>query len=109
MDDVGEKILDGFGFGFSADDESVVLDGGICFRSFEMEDGVVISEEVDFVDSEGVSSNFFDDVLDNFIVACLNAKISTMVLLTTLTFLLWLPFPPVLASPTFYLSFWILA
>ena len=37
-----------------------------------MEDGVIISEEVDLIDSKGMSSHFFDDVLDNFIIAGLN-------------------------------------
>jgi hypothetical protein len=29
LDDVGEEILDGLGLGLAADDEGVVLDGGI--------------------------------------------------------------------------------
>jgi len=52
-----------------------------------VEDGVVISEEVDLIDSEGVGSNFLDDVLDNFISTSLNESIITAVLVTTLTFL----------------------
>lgn len=34
-----------------------------------MEDGVVISEEVDLVDAEGVGSHLLDDVLDDLVVA----------------------------------------
>lgn len=42
------------------------------FWGFEVEDGVVISEEVDFIDSKRVGSNLLDNVLDDFIVATLN-------------------------------------
>jgi hypothetical protein len=79
------------------------------FGIFEVEDGVVVSEEVDLIDSEWVCSYFFDDSFDNFIVAGLYKYGVTGTLLTTLTFLRWLPLPPVLGSPTFYLSLWILA
>ena len=79
------------------------------FGIFEVEDGVVISEEVDLIDSEWVCSYFFDDVLDNFIVAGLYKSGVTATLLITLTFLRWLPLPPVLGSPTFSLSLWMLA
>ena len=34
-----------------------------------MEDGVVIPEEIDLVDSEGVGSHLLDDVLDHLVVA----------------------------------------
>ena len=74
-----------------------------------MEDSVVVSEEVDLIDSEWVCSYFFDDVLDNFIVAGLYKSGVTATLLTTLTFLRWLPLPPVLGSPTFSLSLCMLA
>lgn len=37
-----------------------------------MQDGIVISEEVDLIDSERVCVDFFDDVLDNFVVASLS-------------------------------------
>ena len=53
--------------------------------------------------------DFFDDVLDNFIVASLSYNEDTATLLTTLTLRRWLPLPPVRASPTFSLSLWILA
>ena len=79
------------------------------FGIFEVENGVVISEEVDLIDSEWVCSYFFDDVLDNFIVAGLYKSGVTATLLITLTFLRWLPLPPVLGSPTFSLSLWMLA
>jgi len=81
----------------------------LTFWVFEVEDGVVISEEVDLIDTKWVSSYFFDDVLDNFIVACLYKSGITATLLITLTFLRWLPLPPVLGSPTFSLSLWMLA
>ncbi len=74
-----------------------------------MEDGVIISEEVDLVDGEGLCSNLLDDVLDNLIIASLNKQEITVALLTTLTFLRWEPLPPVRGSPTFSLSFWMLA
>jgi hypothetical protein len=57
------------------------------FRVFEVQNSVVISEEVDLIDSEWVCSYFFDDVLDNFIVANLYKGGITATLLTTLTFL----------------------
>jgi len=79
------------------------------FGIFEVENGVVVSEEVDLIDSKRMCSYFFDDVLDNFIVAGLYKDGLTATLLITLTFLRWLPLPPVLASPTFYLSLWMLA
>lgn len=79
------------------------------FRVFEVEDGVVVSEEVDLVDSERVCSYLFDNVLDNFIAAGLNIVCVTATLLTTLTLRRWLPLPPVLGSPTFSLSLWMLA
>lgn len=73
----------------------------VTFWIFEVEDSVVITEEVDFVDSQGVSSYLLDDVFDNLIVASLHKHTSTTALLTTLTLRRWLPLPPVLASPTF--------
>lgn len=74
-----------------------------------MEDGVVVPEEVDLVDAERMCAYFLDDIFDDLIAASLNRVILTAVLLTTLTFLRWLPFPPVRASPTLSLSFWMLA
>lgn len=71
------------------------------FWVFEVEDGVVITEEVDFVDSQGVGSHLLDDVLDDLIIASLHRHTCTTALLTTLTLRRWLPLPPVLASPTF--------
>jgi hypothetical protein len=76
---------------------------------FEVEDGVVISEEVDFVDGEGLGSNLLDDALDDLIVSDLRERGTTAALLTTLTFLRWEPFPPVRASPTLFRSFSMLA
>lgn len=74
-----------------------------------MEDGVVVPEEVDLIDSKRVGSHLFDDVLDDLVVAALSRRRSTTALVTTLTFLRWLPLPPVLASPTFSRSLWMLA
>jgi hypothetical protein len=53
-----------------------------------VEDGVVITEEVDFVNSERMSSYFFNNVLDEFISTDLHEVIVTGALLRTLTFLL---------------------
>ena len=109
LDDVREKVFDGLGFRFSTDDEGIVLDGGIGFGILEVEDGIVISEEVDLVDAERVCANLLDDGLDDLVVAGLDIDTSTDVLLTTFTFLRWDPLPPVRASPTLFLSFSILA
>jgi len=105
LDNIREEVFDGLGFRFTAHDESVVLDGGISFGVLEVKDCVVISEEVDFINSERVSSDFLDDALDDLIAASLSNKRHTVVLLTTLTLRRWLPLPPVLASPTRSLSF----
>jgi len=37
-----------------------------------VQDGVVIAEEVDLVDAQGMGSNFLDDVLDDLISASLS-------------------------------------
>lgn len=74
-----------------------------------MEDGVVVAEEVDFVDAEGVSAYLLDDVLDDLVSADLGNGDGTLVLLTTLTLRRWLPLPPVLGSPTLLRSFSMLA
>ena len=41
------------------------------FWILEMKDGVIISEEVDFIDSKRMGIDFFNDILNNFIVSCL--------------------------------------
>lgn len=46
--------------------------GMSTFWIFEVEDGVVVSKEVDLIDAERVSSDFLDDVLDVLIVAALD-------------------------------------
>ena len=69
LDDVGQQVLDGLGFGLAAHDEGVVLDRGVGFGPLEVEDGVVVSEEVDLVHSEWVRSHLLDDVLDHLVVA----------------------------------------
>lgn len=109
LDDVGEEVLDGLGFRLSTDDEGIVLDGGKGFGVLEVEDGIVIPEEVDFIDTEWVRTNLLDDGLDDLVVAGLDRDKSTEVLLTTFTFLRWDPLPPVRASPILFLSFSMLA
>jgi hypothetical protein len=109
LDDVGEEVLDGLGLGVSTDDEGVVLDGSIGFGVLEVQDGVVIPEEVDLVNAQWVRSNLLHDALHDLVVAHLNQRTVTVVLLTTLTFLRWDPLPPVRASPTLFLSFSMLA
>ena len=81
----------------------------LTFGVLEVEDGVVVSEEVDLVDAQRVRSHLLDDGLDDLIASSLYQPTSTATLLTTLTFLLCEPLPPVLASPTLFLSFSILA
>lgn len=109
LDDVGEEVLDSLGLGLSTDDEGVVLNGGVGFGVLEVEDGVVVSEEVDLVNAEGVGTDLLDDVLDDLVVSGLSNHRVTAVLLTTFTFLRWEPFPPVRASPTLFLSLSMLA
>lgn len=109
LDDVGKEVLNSLGLGFSAHDEGVVLDGGIGLGVLEVEDGVVIAEEVNLINTEGMSSDLLDDALDDLVAAGLSEKEITVVLLMTLTFLRWEPFPPVRASPTLFLSFSMLA
>ena len=79
------------------------------FWVFEVEDGIVVSEEVDLINSEWVRVHLFDQVLDDLVTAGLHRKRVTVVLLITLTLRRWLPLPPVRASPTFSLSLWMLA
>ena len=80
----------------------------LTFWVFEVKNSVIISEKVDFVNTKRVSTDLFDNIFDDLIVSSLDVKDSTMVLLTTLTLRRWLPFPPVLGSPTRSLSFWML-
>lgn len=75
----------------------------------EVEDGIVISEEVDLIHCEGLCSHLLDDALHDFIVSALHEIVVTVALLTTLTFLLCDPLPPVRASPTLFLNFSMLA
>ncbi len=104
LDDVREEVLDSLGLGFSTDDEGVVLDGSVCFGVLEVEDGVVVSEEIDLVNPQRMGADLLDNGLDNLVVASLSNHRLTVVLLTTFTFLRWDPFPPVRASPTLFLS-----
>jgi len=43
----------------------------VTFGVFEVQDGIIISEEVDLINSKRMCVDFFDDVLDNFIAASL--------------------------------------
>lgn len=81
----------------------------VTFWVLEVKDGVIISEEVDFINGKRLSSNLLDNALDSLIISSLYKKWVTAVLLTTLTFLRWDPFPPVRASPTLFLNFSMLA
>lgn len=109
LDDVGEQVLDGFGFGLAGHDEGVVLDGGVGLGAGKVQDGVVVPEEVDFVDSELLGADLLDEALDDLVAGSLHERWLTAFLLTTLTFLLWLPLPPVLTSPILFLSLAMLA
>lgn len=84
LDDVGEKVLDGFGFGFSGYDECIILDRGVGFRSDEVEYGIVVSEEIDLIDSQLLSVHFFNDVFDDFVISSLYKKDSLLVVLKQL-------------------------
>jgi hypothetical protein len=109
LDDVREEVLDSLGLGVTTDDEGVVLNGSVGFGVLEVEDGVVISEEVDLINSKRVGAHLLDNGLDDLVAAGLSNQRFTAVLLTTLTFLRWDPFPPVRASPTLFLSLSMLA
>jgi hypothetical protein len=74
-----------------------------------VEDGVVVSEEVNLVDAQRVGAYLLDDAFNDLVVAGLDEGRGTTALLTTFTLRRWLPFPPVRGSPTFSLSFWMLA
>lgn len=52
LDDVREEVLDGLGLGLAGHDEGIILNGGVGFWAGEVEDGVVISEEIDLIDSQ---------------------------------------------------------
>jgi hypothetical protein len=57
-------------------------------RLSEMHNCVIISEEIDLVDSQWLGSGLLDQVLDGFVGRSLNKITCTCCLVTTLTFLL---------------------
>jgi hypothetical protein len=52
-----------------------------------MQNSIIVSEEVDLINSKGVSSDLLNNGLDDLIIANLNSANVTAALLTTLTFL----------------------
>ena len=81
----------------------------ITFWVLEVEDGVIVPEEVDLIDAEGMRAHLLDNGLHDLVASGLHKSTLTATLLTTFTFLRCEPFPPVLASPTLFLNFSILA
>lgn len=81
----------------------------LTFWVLEVEDGVIVPEEVDLIDSERMRSHLLDNGFHDLVVSSLHNHTLTATLLTTFTFRLCEPLPPVLASPTLFLNFSILA
>ena len=60
LNDIGEEILNCFCFRLTSNDEGVILNAGVGFWSAEVQDCVVISKEVNLINSKLLGSSFFD-------------------------------------------------
>lgn len=71
LKDVGEQVFNILSFRFSGNDESIILNGSVGFGLGEVQDCVIISKEVNFVNAELLSSDLLHYCLHDFVPATL--------------------------------------